>query len=102
MHRLYQRLDIPPLRLRPTDPPLRIPRIVFIPVLPHIVWFLVALVRAHGSFHHSVYVPFHGLLVESIEAESVAGWGTGGAGFGDLLDGIEGVDEYSVCVIGRE
>jgi len=36
------------------------------------------------------------LLVKAIEAEAIGGWRAGGAGAGNLFDGVEGVDEDAV------
>lgn len=56
-----------------------------------------------GTFHHAVDLAFCSLLVEAIEAETVScGWACG-TGARDLLDGVDGVDEYAVwqVVLGR-
>lgn len=95
MHSLNQRLNIPPLRLRPTNPLLRIPRIILIPLPLQLLPGIPAL--ADRPLHDAVDVAFHGLFVEAIEAEAVRGGRARGAGFGDLLYGVEGVDEDAVC-----
>ena len=46
--------------------------------------------------HHARHVPFHALFVEAIELQTLGGGGPRRAGAGDLLDGVQGVDEDAV------
>lgn len=52
---------------------------------------------ATGPFHHAVDFAFGRLLVEAIEAQAVGCGRACGTGARDLLDGVDGVDEYAVC-----
>ena len=94
MHRVDQRLDVPPLGLGPTKALLRVPRVPFVPLALEVLPTYYAARRR--PLHDAVHVPFHRLLVEAIEPESVGRWRPRGAGLGYLLDGAQGVDEYSV------
>lgn len=94
MHRLNQRLDVPPLCLGPAQAPLRVPGIP-------LVLFPLQIVRRQvgagaGALHDAVYVALHRLFVETIEAHSVWWRWSGRPRLGDLLDGVEGMDKDAI------
>lgn len=91
MHRLNQRPNIPPLRLRPRQPPLAPPRIPLILIRPRILSLSVP-----GARHDGFDITLHALFVETVELEAVGG---GWARAADALDGVEGVGEDAVCVV---
>src|SRR5688500_5680757 len=97
MHRLNQRLDVPPLRFGLAETPLRVPGV------PLVALGLPVLSRAAGAgrgpLHDAVDVSLHGLLVEPIEAQAIRRRRSGGARLWYLFNRVEGVDEDPICSV---
>lgn len=66
MHRLDQRLDVPPLGFCAGQPALRVPRIPLILFALQLVGFDAG--PGSRALHDAVDIAFHRLLVESIES----------------------------------
>lgn len=47
--------------------------------------------------HHAFHISLHTLLVQAIQLEPIRRRGAGRAGAWDPLDGVESMDEHSVC-----
>ena len=64
--------------------------------LPLLPLPLLALCVSVRSCHDTGHIPLHALLVKAIELQPIRGGWARGAGAGDLLHGVEGVNKDAI------